>query len=77
MNTVHLEMLNIFLALNLFKNYRRHKKVLVKCDNKAVVTVPNSGRTRDPFLGACARNLGYVAAVAKIDLQVYPLNGGS
>ena len=52
MNIVHLEMLNIFLSLNLFKNHWKHIRVLVKCDNEAVVTVLNSGHTRDPFLGA-------------------------
>ena len=51
---VHLEMVNILLALRLFCSYWAGRKVLVRCDNKAVVSVLSSGRSRDPFL---ARNI--------------------
>ena len=43
--------------------------MLIKCDNQAVVTVLRSGRTKDPFLGACARNVWFTAAVADVELQ--------
>ena len=44
---VHLEMINILVAL----------KVWVKCDNMAVVEVLTSGKTKDRVLGTCARNI--------------------
>ena len=69
MGIVHLEMINILVALKLFKNMWSGKKVLIKCDNQAVVTVLRSGRTKDPFLGAFARNVWFTAAVADVELQ--------
>ena len=64
---VHLEMINILLALRLFHNQWTSKKALIHCDNQAVVTVLNTGKTRDPFLAACARNVWYITAVNDID----------
>ena len=66
---VHLEMINIFLAVKLFAKIWSHKRVLIKCDNDAVVRVLRSGRARDPFLGACARNIWLQAAQHDIDLS--------
>ena len=69
MGIVHLEMINVLVALKLFKSMWSGKKVLIKCDNQAVVTVLTSGRTKDPFLGACARNVWFTAALADVELQ--------
>ena len=63
-----LETLNILVALRLFAPYWHRKKVHVKCDNLAAVQVLTSGKTRDPFLAACARNVWMV--VAHGDIQV-------
>ena len=54
---VHLEMVNILLAVRLFQVQWSGRRVLIRCDNEAVVSVLRSGRTRDPYLGACARNI--------------------
>ena len=62
-------MVNILLAIRTFKRQWATKKVLIQCDNEAVVTVLRSGKTRDPYLAACARNIWYAAAAADIDLQ--------
>ena len=72
---VHLEMVNILLAVRLFKRQWASKKVLIHCDNAAVVSVLKTGKTRDPYLGACARNIWYVAATADIDLQYTHIKG--
>ena len=69
LDIVHLEMVNIVLALRLFAQYWAGKGILVKCDNDAVVKVLSAGKARDPYLGACARNVWYMAALADIDLQ--------
>ena len=65
---VHLEMVNILLAVKLFKRQWTSKQVLIHCDNAAVMTVLRSGKTRDPYLGTCARNVWYVATTSDIDL---------
>ena len=66
---VPLEMVNIILAVRLFKHQWALTKVLIHCDNAAVVSVLRSGKTRDPYLGAWACNVWYVAATSDIDLQ--------
>ena len=72
---VHLEMVNILLAIRTFKPHWASKKILIQCDNEAVVTVLRSGKTRDPYLAACARNIWYTAAAADIDLQYVHIRG--
>ena len=69
LDIVHLEMINIILALRLFAQFWTGTRVLIRCDNDAVVKVLNAGKARDPYLGACARNVWYIAALADIDLQ--------
>ena len=69
LDIVHLEMVNIVMALRLFARFWSGTTILVKCDNDAVVKVLSAGKARDPFLGACARNVWYIAALADIDLQ--------
>ena len=69
LDIVHLEMVNILLAVRLFAKFWAGKRVLVKCDNDAVVKVLSAGKARDPYLGACARNIWYMAALSDIDLQ--------
>ena len=49
MGIVHLEMINILVATKLFKNVWSGYKFLVQCDNEAVVSVLQTGRTQDPF----------------------------
>ena len=63
---VHLEMVNILLAVRAFAVHWSHKKVLIKCDNEAVVCVLTNSRTRDAFLGAC--NVWQTAAWYDIEL---------
>ena len=45
------------------------KKILIHCDNQAVVTVLKSGKAHDAFLAASARNIWYLTAVHDIDVQ--------
>ena len=44
------------------------QKVEIKCDNLAVVEVLNSGKTMDPFLALCARNVWLICAIFNIQL---------
>ena len=40
-----------------------------------MVTVLKSGKTRDPYLAACARNIWFESALADIDLQYAHIRG--
>ena len=62
---VHLEMVNIFLALRLFAQLWSTKKIEIHCDNQAVVTVVR----KNSFLATSARNIWYLTAVHDIDVQ--------
>ena len=72
---VHLEMLNILVALRVWAKQWANKKVLLKCDNQAVVSVLNSGKTQDLTLAAMARNINMLLAVEDIELQVIHILG--
>ena len=54
---VHLEMLNIVIALRAWGVRWRHSVVDIFCDNLGVVQVVEIGKTRDPFLAICIRNI--------------------
>ena len=45
---VHLEMLNIMVALKVWGQHWSNKCVEIKCDNLAVVSVLQEGKARDP-----------------------------
>ena len=44
---VHLEMINILVALRLWGHCWKSKKIIIKCDNQAVVSVLNTGKAKD------------------------------
>ena len=69
LDIVHLEMINIVMALHLFAHWWSGTRILIKCDNDAVVKVLNADKARDPFLGTCARNVWYISALADLDVQ--------
>ena len=77
LNIVHLEMLNILLAFRAFGPQWVKKKLLIKCDNDAVVKVLNSGRTCDPFWGAYARNIWLQAALGDVDVKYVHVLGSN
>ena len=74
---VHLEMVNVFIAINLWKHELSGKTVKIHCDNMAVVCSLNSGRSWDPFLGLVARNIWLVTATFDIDLSITHIPGKS
>lgn len=64
----HLEMLNIVIAVKLWSADWEHKVVRILCDNAAAVAVLQHGRSRDPFLLACARDIWFETAIRDINL---------
>ena len=75
LNIAHLEMVNILVAVRAFCYQWASKSILIHCDNQAVVSVLQSGKARDPFLGACARNIWLWAATHDIELSYVHLLG--
>ena len=74
-NISHLEMLNILVALRVWGPAWQGKKLLVHCDNQAVVAILNSGATRDLTLAAIARNIFMESAKCDINLSVIHILG--
>ena len=72
---VHLEMLNVVVALRLWATEWAHSAVKLFCDNLAVVQVVQSSKTKDSFLAACIRNIWLLLATYDIDLQVQHIAG--
>ena len=57
MTIVHLEMLNILVAIRTWGEAWAGTTVRIHCDNQAVVSVLNTGRTRDIILAAISCNI--------------------
>ena len=72
---VHLEILNIVVALKLWGESWQDQVIEIMCDNMAVVEVLTSGRARDPTLATCARNIWLLTALFNIQLLVKHVPG--
>ena len=72
---VHLEMLNIVLALRIWGSYWQHHKINFVCNNLAVVQVVKSSKTKDKFLAACIRNIWLIAASNDIEIVIEHIEG--
>ena len=72
---VHLEMLNIVIALRAWGKYWKHSQVHIHCDNMAVVQVVTSSRTKDKFLAACIRNIWLISSILDIDIVIHHIQG--
>ena len=49
--------------------------MVIHCDNQAVVTILNSGGTRESSLAAMARNIAMITALNDIELRVVHIPG--
>ena len=72
---VHLEILNLIVALKLWGHLWRDKVIQIKCDNMAVVEVIRTGRARDQILATCARNIWLLTSMFNIQLVVDHIPG--
>ena len=72
---VHLEILNIVVALKIWGDIWKNQIIDIRCDNMAVVEVLNSGKARDPILATCARNIWLLTAIFNIQLTVTHIPG--
>ena len=72
---VHLEMINILVALRLWGKFWKHSTVKIFCDNQAVVQVVATNKTKDPCLAACIRNIWLISAHYDITIQIQHISG--
>ena len=72
---VHLEILNIVVALKIWAKNGKMKKIEIKCDNMSVVEVIRSGKARDQILAKCARNIWLITSILNISLVVNHIPG--
>ena len=72
---VHLEMLNILVAIRMWGQKWGGQSVLFHCDNQAVMTVLSTGRTKDLTLAAISRNLFMESAKFEVDLKLIRIHG--
>ena len=70
-------MLNVMVALKIWGSCWQNKNIDIRCDNLPVVEILNHGRTRDPILAACARNIWLLTAIYNIHLAVHHIEGRS
>ena len=74
-NIVHLELLNIVVALKVWAAYWTNKKIKIHCDNMAVVEVLQKGRARDATLALLARNVWLICALFNIQILACHIPG--
>ena len=68
---VHLEILNIVVALKIWGKHWQDKLIELKCDNLAVVEVLRAGKARDNVLATCARNIWLLTSLFNIQLTTF------
>ena len=71
----HLEMWNVLLALRLWGHVWKNKQIIIKCDNEAVVSVVNTGVTKDNGLWAIVWNIWLETALNDIKLKLIHVTG--
>ena len=74
-NIAYTEMMNILVALIVWHNQWSGHKVLIKCDNQAVVSVLTTGKTRDSTLAKYARNIFLSLSACNVDIMVIHVPG--
>ena len=68
-------MLNVVVALKIWSQLWENQKVMICCDNQAVVEVLKTGKTKDSFLATCARNVWFITAIVNIEIVVIHVPG--
>ena len=72
---IHLQMLNIIIALRTWGTLWRHSNIKIFCDNLGVVQVVRTGKTKDSCLSLCIRNIWLLTALLDIQLDIYHIAG--
>ena len=72
---VHLEILNIMVALKVWAYYWQDKYIELFCDNLAVVQVLQTGKARDSRLATFVRNIWLITSIFNIHLAITHIPG--
>ena len=72
---VHFEMWNVLLVLRLWGPMWQGKHIVLGCDNEAVVSVVNTGVTKDNGLAALGRIIWLETALRDIQLKLVHVRG--
>ena len=70
-----LELLTICIACKAWGREWKGLRIQVLCDNEVSVTVINTGRSRDPFLQSCLRELAFTAACCEFEIRSTHITG--
>ena len=76
-NIAYLEILAVVVCLKVWGAEIKGKRVLMLCDNEAVVSVLGTGKARDRFLQAAMREVVYLLALAEAELRVQYVRSSS
>ena len=71
----HFEIINILVALKLWAREWQQKHINLYVDNQAVVTICNTGYTRDTELATYLRNIWLITSIWDINLVVHHIPG--
>ena len=66
----HLELLNVVVALKVWCKHWKGQRVHVKCDNMNACLAVQTGRSRDPFIQHCVRELFVWSVSFDIELRL-------
>ena len=75
LSITHFEMLNIIVALNIWKDAWVGKHIEILVDNMAVVTICKTGLTGDTNLASYARNIWLITSLYDIQLKITHVPG--
>ena len=70
-----LELLTIVLALKIWGNHFKGKKLIIYCDNSSSVFAINSGVVKDEFMLACLREICYLCMFFDFQLRAIHIPG--
>ena len=74
-NIAYTEMVNILVALKVWHKQWTGTRVLIRCDNKAVVSVLTTGKTRYSTMAKYAKNIFLWLSAFNIDIRVVHIAG--
>ena len=66
----HLKLLNVVVAVKVWREEWQGKKVRIYCDNANACCAVQFGRSKDDFIQKCVRELFFVCAVSDIELHL-------
>ena len=70
-----LEILAVTVSVRLWGSQYAGKKILIYCDNEQAVLAINTGKTREPFVGTCVRQLWLEVSIFGFQLKAVHLPG--